>query len=263
MVAVRAVADMMVGYHTGHGAGQNGHGDGAKQDPNMCINYASCHDNFTLFDQFSGARNIGSDAGKAAAATAATECAILMSNGVAFIQGGEELFRSKEITDSADIKIAKDGDCATINGKKISHNSYNLSDKVNAFDWTRKKTFASYSQAIAHAVKVRDSLPKYTYEQVVQINPYKYSDNSKLQLWTSQGRDESGIWPNWSGTTVIAYMNDKYTVLISGMNNGQVIGFGNTSNYTQQFNTNKPGYYSASGGLEMWGYTTICFKYKG
>ena len=77
-------ADMMCGYHTGTG-----------YNPQQCINYVSCHDNYTAFDQLVYAINDATytSPGLAIAASTALNCAVMFSNGIAFMQGGEELFR--------------------------------------------------------------------------------------------------------------------------------------------------------------------------
>jgi|GEM_PF-390726 len=112
------------------------------------VNYAACHDNYSLFDQFSG--TLGNDdscADKSKAAnvndicraSTVTNISVMLSNGVAFMQGGDELFRTKEVkTDAERKKIREFEDYAWINGKAIAHNAYMSSDDTNAYDWNRK-----------------------------------------------------------------------------------------------------------------------------
>lgn len=81
------------------------------------INYASCHDNNTLFDRLQESRS-----------DASTEDLIKMNNltaamymtaqGVPFLQAGEEMLRTK---------VNEDG--------TFNHNSYNASDEVNSIKW--------------------------------------------------------------------------------------------------------------------------------
>lgn len=87
-------------------------------DPNKVINYVSCHDNYTLFDQLNKTmpkdRNL-TDAYKQ------SEAIIFTSQGIPFIQEGEDFLRTKS---------AGTGDQV--------HNSYNAGDKVNKMDYSLK-----------------------------------------------------------------------------------------------------------------------------
>ena len=112
----------------------------SNQSPLQTINYASCHDNYTLFDHFSYAlRDSGlwnsSRLNDVLRAATISNITIMMSNGVPFMMGGEELFRTKRLTSDEDISR---GFYEEINDYKVSYNSYNLSDSVNALDWSRK-----------------------------------------------------------------------------------------------------------------------------
>lgn len=220
------VMDMLAGYHSGVGG-----------NPRQSISYASCHDNFTLYDQFTytaGGYNTGENlmidhqvtstwkakediVGLAACATATAEAAVLSSNGVAFIQGGEELFRSKTITSDEDKEkiYTKDVETGTyyykdtevINGNLVSHNSYNLSDKVNAFDYSRKLKVGTtdtsgYFKSIKDAIATRKTLKKYVYNQMPDI----HGMNSPFNFWSN----DSG--------TLIGMRNDKNYMFFSGCN---------------------------------------------
>ena len=205
--AAQKVADMMVGYQTGFGG-----------NPQQCVNYGSCHDNFTLYDQFRLAERTSS-ASMAVAATTAAECAILFSNGIAFIHGGEETFRTKIISKTEDKELAKSSDYAIRgDGKWISHNSYNLSDDVNAYRWDRLKSAdgvdtTGFVKAIVDACNLRKNLTFYTLKDLdpSQGGKHPYLEGSDLNVWTNAGRsdpDESGNrWPKWDGTTAIGSYN--------------------------------------------------------
>ena len=75
-------------------------------------------------------------------AVAATECAVALSNGVAFILGGDELLRTK-VEDHPE-KSREDEDYVKMYGTNISHNSYKSSLVTNAFDWNRKVKVTGY-----------------------------------------------------------------------------------------------------------------------
>ena len=63
------------------------------------MNYVSCHDNYTLFDQLNWnlkkSTTQPADLTTVARASVAVNGMVLMSNGISFINGGEELFRTK------------------------------------------------------------------------------------------------------------------------------------------------------------------------
>ena len=94
--------------------------------PLQTINYASCHDNYTLFD------NLTIDVMDANGCTAAEAAELaadmnslaaayyITAQGVPFIHAGEEMLRSKP-------------DAAQENG--FNHNSYSAGDEINSFKW--------------------------------------------------------------------------------------------------------------------------------
>ena len=90
----------------------------ANIDPDLVLNYASCHDNYTLYDQLVQTMN----AERLPTAYTQAEAIVFLSQGVPFIQEGEDFMRSKY-----DEKTGKyDG------------NSYISGDFVNAMDYSLK-----------------------------------------------------------------------------------------------------------------------------
>ena len=183
---IDAIYDMFQGVHSGKGG-----------NPNQCINYVSCHDNYTVWDQFrytlatkgyddrtspkydnSGRPRSGGEPEikDLMAASIAAHGLVMASNGVAFIQGGEEIYRTKTISKDDNyaqgIKATPDYDKLMAGGDEayvrpfpdfenydptftatalatgevrmygstemVSHNSYKLPDSVNSFKWDRK-----------------------------------------------------------------------------------------------------------------------------
>ena len=183
---IGAIYDLFKGVHSGKGG-----------NPNQCINYVSCHDNYTVWDQFrytmatagytdrtsakydnSGRPRSGGEPATEdlMAASIAAHGLVMASNGVAFIQGGEEIYRTKTISDvdnyAQGIKatpeyneLMEGGDEAYVRpfpdfenydptftatalatgevrmygtNEMVSHNSYKLPDSVNSFKWDRK-----------------------------------------------------------------------------------------------------------------------------
>ena len=101
--------------------------------PLQTINYASCHDNYTLFDNLTvdvvdakgqslNAENAAAAAKQAAEMNNLAAAYYITAQGVPFIHAGEEMLRSKPTTDA-------EGNFA------FDHNSYSSGDGVNSFKW--------------------------------------------------------------------------------------------------------------------------------
>lgn len=90
-------------------------------DPDLVINYASCHDNYTLYDQLIQTMT-GSAESRLEAAYTQADAIVFLAEGVPFIQEGEDFMRSKY-------------DAAT---GSYDGNSYKSGDFVNAMDYSLK-----------------------------------------------------------------------------------------------------------------------------
>lgn len=88
------------------------------KEPGQSINYVSCHDNYTLWDKLSVSCPEASEE-KKKAMNRLCAAIVFTSQGVPFIQAGEEFLRSKPLP-----------------GKKgFAENSYNMPDAVNSIKW--------------------------------------------------------------------------------------------------------------------------------
>ena len=87
------------------------------KNPSQTVNYASCHDNNTLFDRLQQSRKDASqeDLVKMNNLTAAI---YMSAQGIPFFQAGEEMLRSKPLATGG-----------------FDHNSYSSPDSVNSFKW--------------------------------------------------------------------------------------------------------------------------------
>ena len=107
------------------------------KSPTQTINYASCHDNHTLFDRITMSTPDASfsDRVKMNNLSAAI---VMTSQGIPFIHAGEEMLRSKPLEDGS-----------------FDHNSYRSSDAVNNLKWADlsqeeyQVTYAYYQGLIA------------------------------------------------------------------------------------------------------------------
>ncbi len=150
---------------------------GVSTPASATVNYLSCHDNYTLYDQMNyllnGASNCLKQNKNAKEASLAATVNSLMCEGIGFIQGGEEFFRSKVITsDSEDYEefvetyqsksnatsswIEGDG-CKINDNAWLVRNSYKYGDEVNGFDYSRKVDNEAYFVKFKEAVALRSS----------------------------------------------------------------------------------------------------------
>ena len=101
--------------------------------PLQTVNYASCHDNYTLFDNFTvdaidlngeslSAENAAIYADYARRYNHLAAAYYITAQGVPFIHAGEEMLRSKPTTDAEGNFV-------------FDHNSYSSGDGVNSFKW--------------------------------------------------------------------------------------------------------------------------------
>lgn len=88
------------------------------KEPGQSINYVSCHDNYTLWDKLSVSCPEASEE-KKKAMNRLCAAIVFISQGVPFIQAGEEFLRSKPLPEK----------------KGFAENSYNMPDAVNSIKW--------------------------------------------------------------------------------------------------------------------------------
>ena len=88
------------------------------EEPGQSINYVSCHDNYTLWDKLSVSCPEASEE-KKKAMNRLCAAIVFTSQGVPFIQAGEEFLRSKPLPEK----------------KGFAENSYNMPDEVNSIKW--------------------------------------------------------------------------------------------------------------------------------
>ncbi len=106
------------------------------EQPYQVINYASCHDNFTLYDKLKFSRPDASEDTLKQMQKLAIAL-ILCSQGVPFLHGGTEFCRTKQ----------------------GEHNSYNLGDYINAYDWDRKTQYQDVYEYIRKLIDLRRVMP--------------------------------------------------------------------------------------------------------
>ena len=86
-------------------------------NPTQTVNYASCHDNMALFDRLTLSRDQDTFADRVRMNNLAAAI-YMLSQGVPFLQAGEEMLRSKPLP-----------------GGGFEHNSYASPDSINSIKW--------------------------------------------------------------------------------------------------------------------------------
>ena len=175
-------------------------------NPQQVVQYASCHDNFTLIDKLiksTGASGVTSDIIKMNNLAAAF---YMTAQGIPFIHAGEEFLREKVNESGARVE-----------------NSYNASDYVNHLEWSNldNTTYADnveyYKGLIAFraahpalryntAAKVSDNVRKITTEAnllTYRVDGYGASDDDILVIFNANNSSRTVTLPDGEWTICI------------------------------------------------------------
>ena len=159
-------------------AGQSDTTTGWANVPSQCVTYASCHDNFCLYDKLVGSV-YGAD-GKyrkryedLVAMNKLSAAIVITSQGIPFSLGGEEFCRSK------------DGD----------ENSYASSRKENMLDWENVDLYSDVIEYYRGLYKIRDNFAAFSDSTAATANSLTYlSDVPKGVTGYTINNTESGKW---------------------------------------------------------------------
>ncbi len=113
------------------------------KSPTQAINYASCHDNLALFDRITTATK-GKTFEERVKMNNFAAAIVLTSQGVPFMQAGEELLRSKPLPDGG-----------------FDHNSYRSPDSINSLKWgdLNEETYQQVRDYYAGLIAFRKAHP--------------------------------------------------------------------------------------------------------
>lgn len=158
--------------------------------PTQTVNYASCHDNYTLVDKLKLTRNDASEADLIRMNLLAATI-YMTSQGIPFIHAGEEFLRDK----------------IDENGKRIE-NSYNSSDFVNKIRWEllekeENAAVTDYYRGLINFRKAHPALRMATASEVSTNVIYKWITN-ELVLFEINGR---GYVPGETAEKIIVIFN--------------------------------------------------------
>lgn len=161
------------------------------KEPYQTINYASCHDDPTLFDRLV---QVNPDAAEAdiIKMDRLAQTIVFTSQGVAFLHGGAELLRTK----------------------KGVENSYKSPDSINEIDWSRKVKYAEVYQYYKSLIALRKHHPAFRMPSSAMIQQHlEFIDTSDPLLISYQikGHANADKWKNilvlFNGDTTIKKIN--------------------------------------------------------
>ena len=145
-------------------------------NPTQTINYVSCHDNLTIWDKLATSNPDDSKEDRVKMnELAAAIC--FTSQGIPFIQAGEEMLRSKPLEDGG-----------------VSENSYNLPDYTNSLKWDTKAENMEVYNYYKGLIDLRKANPAFrltTTEAVQDSIQFQDTDQKQLVAYTIDDK-ESG-----------------------------------------------------------------------
>ncbi len=169
-------------------------------EPRQVLNYVSCHDNYTLYDQLVVS---GVSSSLLNNAYSQAEAIIFTSQGIAFMQEGEDFMRSKNYTKD-------DGTVA------YEHNSYNVGDYINDMDYSLKVKnidMFNYFKKLVNLRKTTSELTLSTREEVNKKQKVEVTSSNTIKI--SIG-DNILVYHASNAETVS--LNGNYEVLLDNTN---------------------------------------------
>jgi len=154
--------------------------------PAQSINYMTCHDNLVLWDKLKISMPQADDR-ELIKTMKLGYLALLTSQGVPFMQGGEEFARSKY----------------------GNNNSYNAPDSINEVDWSLKKKNFDLFTYVRDLIALRKAHPMFrlrTREDVNKRLKFMDNPNSKVLMHTIDGQGVPG--EEWKNICVILNSDD-------------------------------------------------------
>src|SRR5581483_1018509 len=155
-------------------------------EPTQSINYMTCHDNLVLWDKLKLSMPNASD-DQLKQTMKLGYLALFTSQGVPFIQGGEEFARSKG----------------------GNNNSYDAPDSVNQVDWSLKKKNHDLFTFVRDVITMRKEHPVFrlrTRKDVAARLQFENAPNEKTLIYTLNGAGVSG--EHWRRVCVVLNSDD-------------------------------------------------------
>lgn len=142
--------------------------------PQQCINYVSCHDNFTLYDKLKYSRPDVS-LFELPRMVCLAGAVLLTSQGIPFLHAGIEMLRTK----------------------RGNGNSYKSGDEINMIDWSRKALFPYVTEYFRKLIAIRRKHPAFRMSKTEQIQSHlKFSKHymTGVVAYEIEGLETSDPW---------------------------------------------------------------------
>ncbi|GAB4515605.1 MAG: type I pullulanase [Phycisphaerales bacterium] len=156
--------------------------DDFTDQPEETINYASAHDNLTLWDKILKVTPGVSDDTRRDMQKLSL-AAVLTAQGIAFLHGGSDFCRTKQ----------------------GNHNSYNAGDDINLFDWQRKDEYRDVFDYTRGLIELRKNHPAFrlrTTQDIRRHIDWIDTEDHRLVAWSIDGMGAGDPWD-----TVIVALN--------------------------------------------------------
>lgn len=143
--------------------------------PGQAVNYASAHDNLTLWDKLA-ATNPGADDDTLIRLNKLAAAIVLTSQGIPFFQAGEEMARTKQ----------------------GNENSYNAPDAINMLDWDRKTRFLSLTDYYRGLITLRKTYDVFRLRRAEDVRErlrFMPQADGELIAYTLENRPQNGKYP--------------------------------------------------------------------
>jgi pullulanase len=143
-------------------------------EPTQCINYVSCHDNYTLFDKLKMSLPKATDS-ELRKMVKLAGALILTSQGIPFLHAGVEF-------------------CRTKNG---DGNSYKSPDSVNQLDWERKEKYADVFEYYKKLIQLRKNHPAFRMRSSADISKHlNFCTQYQLGVvsYCIMGKEVGDVW---------------------------------------------------------------------
>ena len=162
-------------------------------EPWQSINYASCHDNYTLYDKLALSCPEATDE-ELARMVMMAGALVLTSQGIPFLHAGDEMARTKF------------GD----------HNSFKSSDKINQIDWERKSLYLSIFQYYQSLIRFRKAHPAFRMISSAQVREHLIFSDDYLPGVTSYVLVNHANDDEWR-TILLVFNGNRYEILFELM----------------------------------------------
>ncbi len=165
-------------------------------EPDQCINYAACHDNYTLWDKLKMSLPKATDA-ELRKMVKLAGALVLTSQGVPFLQSGVDFCRTKK----------EDG------------NSYKSPDSVNQHDWDRKEQYYDVFQYYRKLIQLRKKHPAFRMRTAEEIRKHlNFCTQYQLGVvsYCIQAKEVGDTWEK-----VILVFNAKTIPVVISLPEGQ------------------------------------------